>query len=121
MPSPHAEIWAAVALLPLLFYASALSRGKAAPKLRSPYAPFALLAFSALAVFFSGGLHSPLFGAYALLTLAVAALSGAKPAALLAALISALEFGLSKREPEAPSLAPLILPWSGLVFGRLLS
>lgn len=120
MPAPHAEIWAALALLPLVFYASALSRGKAAPKFRSPYAPYALFACTLAAVYFSGGIASPLFGAYGLLVMAVAVLGSFRQALILAAIASLAEFALSKRLPDPPSLSPLALPWAGLVLGRFL-
>ena len=117
MPATHAEIWAALALLPLLFYASALSRGKPAPKLRSPFAPYVLLLLCVLAVYFTGHLASPLFGLYALLTCAVAAFAGLLPALALAGAASLLEFTLARHEAEL-SLAPLALPWAGVILGR---
>src|ERR1700722_947300 len=75
---------AVLALGPLAFYALTLERGKAAPALRSALAPWMLFADLYVCVQVSGGLLSPLWSAYPLLTLLVARNAGALNAAALA-------------------------------------
>ena len=60
-----------LSLGPIFFYALTLERGKAAPALRTLLTPWILFAALHLGVQLSGGLLSPLWPAYALLTLLV--------------------------------------------------
>lgn len=80
-----------LALGPLVFYAFTLERGKAAPALRSPLAPWILFADLYLCVQVSGGLVSPLWSAYPLLILLVARNSGFLNALFVAGLATILE------------------------------
>jgi two-component system cell cycle response regulator len=123
MPQPHVEFWAAIALLPLLFFASALSRGRPAPKLRSPFAPYVLLCSCGLAVALSGGLASPLFGTLGLLTLSVAVFSNPRHAVAIAAILSLAASLMSRLQDPLASLpmAQLVLIWGGLVLGYFIS
>ncbi|MGH7441463.1 MAG: hypothetical protein ACREKE_02190, partial [bacterium] len=67
-------------LAPLGFYALTLERGKAAPALRSAPAPWVLFILLYVCVQLSGGLASPLWGAYPLLALLLARNAGLLPA-----------------------------------------
>ncbi len=112
----------ALALLPGLAYAWILSRGKSAPLLRLPYSPFILLACVHLSVQLSGGLKSPLLGAYVLLLLEAAPFVPLLLGLALAALATALELPAFMRGlATGMYLAPMALPWLGLAIGRMLS
>lgn len=113
-----------VALAPLAFYTLTLERGKAAPALRHPLAPWVLLACLHLGVQLSGGVVSPLWAAYPLLTLAIARHAGLGAALGPALLMTVLEgfplwaqSHLSGASPWPHALA-LGLPWAGLLLGR---
>jgi diguanylate cyclase (GGDEF)-like protein len=121
---------AAVALGPPAFYALTLERGKAAPALRSAQAPWLLFALLHVCVQISGGLASPVWGAYPLLMLLVARNSGILNAAALTALATVLEaFPLWAQAHDVqnagsgadiwPRGLALALPALGLALGSL--
>jgi diguanylate cyclase (GGDEF)-like protein len=111
-----------LALAPLAFYAIALERGKAAPALRTPQAPWVLAGLLTLCVGLSGGTASPLWAIYPLAFIAIA--RNAKPAnaVLLTLTVTGLEAlpfarGLS---PLWPLGSALITPVCGLGLGLLI-
>jgi diguanylate cyclase (GGDEF)-like protein len=122
---------AVLALGPLAFYALTLERGKAAPALRSALAPWMLFADLYVCVQVSGGLLSPLWSAYPLLTLLVARNAGALNAAVLAGTATVLEaFPLWMQAHATDAGGPgggdfwprgiaLVLPVLGLALGAL--
>jgi diguanylate cyclase (GGDEF)-like protein len=124
--APTSAALALLGLGPLAFYASTLERGKAAPALRHPLAPWALLALLHLCVQLSGGLASPLWPAYPLLILLIVRHAGLLPGASACAVLLLLEgyplWAHAQQDGAAPwprALA-LLLPPAGLLLGLLM-
>ena len=115
-----------LALAPPAFYALTLERGKPAPALRHPLAPWLLYALLRACVQVSGGPASPLWAAVPLLLLLVARHAGAVNALGLAALATLLDafplwaevHGEAQAQPWPRALA-LGLPALGLGLGLL--
>ncbi len=89
--APLAASLGFLCLGPLAFYVVAMERGKSAPALRSPAAPWVLFALAYLCVGLSGDLGSPLWAVYPLLALALARNAGPMAALGPAALVTLLE------------------------------
>jgi two-component system cell cycle response regulator len=116
-----------VALGPLCFYAFTLERDKAAPALRHGLTPWVLLACLHLGVQLSGGLASPLWAGYPLLILLLRRHAGFLSAAVVLAVLLALE-GLplwinanQGTAPPWPGALALALPVAGLLLGGLIN
>lgn len=123
--APLSAALALVGLGPTVFYAFSLERGKAAPALRHPLAPWVLLAFLHLCVQLSGGWGSPLWPAYPLLILLVARHAELLNAGLVCGAVLLLEGFPLWAHAQQDGLAPwpralaLLLPAGAFLLGTL--